>query len=300
MIEAGSGGSWKFGLLSMLVILAVVSGCASEEETAAPPTGKKRQEILSNWTLWSGSGTGATVGPFGIGGTVNRWLYTSAPDAGVEYGPIEGATINYYPVPASTRESNLRPAVTNSYNSGGSVSVCQMVGFTSPGGAFAWGVEVYNLIADVCELTSVNTVSGTIDSAPAIASYVRTSGGVIYYHYWVFAARASDGAILYNHFVGTSATSGSWSGWSAKTDTVLKSGSSLAVVSRAENSIDIFAVGTDDVLYTRNLAISYPGGTETLTWANWSSLGGEFSSDPAVHGEGNFMTVCGNGLDTSV
>ncbi len=173
---------------------------------------------------------------------------------------------------------------------------CELVAWRdATSGLFMWGVEttlppVYN-----CHLaySTVAALPDPIDSSPAVASYAEVTGPwydqTVIQHYWAFARRSTDGALLYNHYQAyTYDEPNNWLGWAAKTDGVLQTGSAPAAVATAPNVVEIFVRGTNDYLYTRTVGIQYSPPFYLNSWTGFAPVMSHstMTSDPTVAWDG--------------
>ncbi len=122
--------------------------------------------------------------------------------------------------------------------------------------------------------TSINGVNswagwysagGFIQEAPTLINH----GGYIYQ-----LVRGTDNIVYYKQQVNLNSTA-SWYGWSRPSDVDFVATSRLAAESNTDGSLDIFARGTDNALWT-NRKLS------NGNWTGWDSLDGILTSDPEV------------------
>ncbi len=283
-----------------LLATTLACGDPTRESTVVDQESDVNQQALStSWTgPWGDDSTTYSSAPAASGKYSGTWFYAIASGGG-----SVAMTLKY--TDSSSTLGNVTTAIT------GRLSVaptkdpngCELLAHRdSSTGKLVWALEQYVSGFALCSYINTSpyssAVADTIDTSPAIASYVDGSDQV----YWAFAGRASDGALLYGTYFGSDPNPGNgtgyWTGMAAKTDGALKGGSSPAAVSWGTNRVDIFVRGTDDNLYWRNITYSclpFPNPCG-FVWSSWTGLGapsGGVASDPAVASKGaNKLDVC--------
>lgn len=293
-------------MLAAVCGVAALSSCGGQELDREAWV--NLQSLGTTWTGPWGSDTQGSTGPIGVTGEsgADEWLY--AERSGTLCSTTRPSDDNSsWRCGLTNVAISGRPAASDTFRNSGN---CAVVAWRNSSGTMTWQVESV-AASGLCELNhnlfAPSTISGSIDAAPAVASYDDGTTQV----YWAFAGRTSDGALLYRSYAATGSNrdfSGTWSAnWGAKTDRALKAGSSPAAVSWSSQSFHIFIRGTDDNLYIRSLNLS-----PSETWGSWTSLGFPvdypapfadvtLASDPSVGSRGfGMLDVCVLGSDIHV
>jgi len=265
----------------IVLTCAQLGGACGPQSNAPTEVEFNRSALTTSWTGPWASG-GATSGPIGINGNRPYWWLYAERSGAIDSIEGDGAGGSWNTGISSGTITN-RPQLTNNWVSPAGSLYCSTIAWKNNSGTMSWQVEFMNLSSE-CVLNDAfdgpHTVSGTIDSAPAIVSYEFYFFFNYYQTYTAYARRASDGALMFSTYSDTGsdrAYGGTFSSWNVGSyggsySGTIKAGSSPAAIAAYPNDVRIFIRGTDDALYY----ISHTNGS----FGSWVSLGIPFDARP--------------------